>query len=538
MAQWNFGDILDTIIPLVPEGHKALIHGTRAITWQELDRRSNNLAREMLKHGGIVGDKVAFYMRNRPEYMEALAACFRARLTHVNVNYRYVADEVHYIFDNSDATIVVYGAEFRHNIDVLRERLPKVKLWIEIDGISKENNGIIPYEALANSGNGTNLNIERAHDDMLFLYTGGTTGMPKGVMWTHTALREASLIALRALGPIPETLDELAASIRENNESGGDGEIIIPACPLMHGTGLFTALSAFLGGGTVVTLESSSLNTQELWTAVEKHRVQNIAIVGDAFAKPMLETLENNPGQYDTSSLISMISSGVMWSQEVKQNLIKHIPQVILADSFGASEAVGFGSSITVKDAPTQTAKFTTNDLCKVFDENDQEISRGSDTPGFIAFGGPIPEGYYKDPEKTAKVFKTIGGTRFSIPGDYCLVAEDGTLTLLGRGSVCINSAGEKIYPEEIEEVLKTHDGVDDALVIGVPDPKWGQAVTAIVQANGEIAVEALQAYVRSRLAAYKTPKNILFNPPPLRASNGKADYKTATEFAHKSLGL
>jgi acyl-CoA synthetase (AMP-forming)/AMP-acid ligase II len=289
-----------------------------------------------------------------------------------------------------------------------------------------------------------------------------------------------------------------------------------------------------MNGGTIVTLNAASLDAHELWATVERRGVQNIAIVGDAFAKPMLAALEEDPSRYDVSSLVSMISSGVMWSMEVKQAMLEHMPQAMLADSFGSSEAVGFGSSITMKDAPVSTAKFTTNDFCKVFDENDKEIPRGSETPGFIAFGGPIPLGYYKDEEKTAKTFKTIDGHRYSIPGDYCLVSEDGTLTLLGRGSVCINSAGEKIYPEEVEEALKLHDHVEDALVVGVPDEKWGQAVTAVVQlADGaDFDSEALRLFVREKLAAYKAPKHVFTGGPPFRAPNGKADYKSVTQYA------
>ncbi|MBE8219780.1 MAG: acyl-CoA synthetase [Alphaproteobacteria bacterium] len=527
---WNFGDILDTIIPILPPEHPALIHGERVITWSEMDRRSNNLARALLARDIAYGDKVSFYMRNRPEYMETLAACFRGRLAHVNVNYRYIVDEVQYIFDNSDSTVVVYGQEFRDNILELRKRLDKVKVWVEVGDGKTTPDGILKYEDLVSEGDGSNLDIEREPSDLLFLYTGGTTGMPKGVMWEHHNLREVMSLASRALGEVPETLAALAQDLKTK----GRGEIYIPACPLMHGTGLFTALSAMMGGGTIITLGAHSLDAQELWQAVETHKVENIAIVGDAFAKPMLAELDANPGRYDLSSLVGMLSSGVMWSVDIKQALLEHMPQVLLTDSFGSSEAVGFGSSITAKDAPVQTAKFTTNDLCKVFDENDNEIARGSETPGFIAFGGPIPLGYYKDAEKTAKIFKTIDGHRYSIPGDYCLVAEDGTLTLLGRGSVCINSAGEKIYPEEVEETLKLHAAVEDALVIGVPDEKWGQAVTAVVElAEGEVFdAETLRLFVREKLAAYKTPKHIFTNGPPFRAPNGKADYKSVTKYA------
>jgi len=526
---WNFGDIMDTLAGVVPGDHPALVHGDRVITWRDVDRRSNNIGRALLEGGAQPGDKVGFYMRNRPEYMELLAACFRARLTHVNVNYRYVADEVHYIFDNSDATVVVYGEEFRDNIEQLKDRLPKVRQWIEV-GAGTAPEGSLDYEKLATDGSGENLDIQRSPDDLLLLYTGGTTGMPKGVMWDHDNLREAQSLALRAIGPVPENLDEL----REKIATDGPGDTLIPACPLMHGTGLFTAMGTFYSGGTVVTLSAPSLDPEELWQTVQDRKVNTISIVGDAFAKPMLRSLEENAGRWDLSSLGGMISSGVMWSQEVKEALLEHLPTTLLADSFGSSEAVGFGASIMAKGMPVKTARFTTNDLCKVFDENDQEIPRGSETPGFIAFGGPIPRGYYGDPEKSAKTFKTIDGRRYSIPGDYCLVAEDGTLTLLGRGSVCINSAGEKIYPEEVEEALKQHPAVEDALVVGVKDDKWGQAVTGVVKLAADESLDEtrLIEFVKSHLAHYKAPKHVFAGGPPFRAPNGKADYKSVTAFA------
>ena len=529
--QWNFGDIIDGIIPVLPEGHLALVHGDREITWKEMDARSNNLARNLRANGAETGDKVGFYMRNRPEYSELLVACFRGRLTHVNVNYRYVADEVHYIFENSDATVVVYGKEFRDNIEQLRPRLPKVKQWVEVGDGQDLPEGVLNYEDLVSQGDGGNLDIERSGQDLLFLYTGGTTGMPKGVMWEHHNLRETQTLALRALGEVPESMDELVAGLKEK----GPGQVYIPACPLMHGTGLFTAMGVLMNGGTIVTLEAASMNPSELWSTVERRKVDYMAIVGDAFAKPMLAELKDNPGRYDVSSMASIISSGVMWSMEVKQEMLDYLPdECMLADSFGSSEAIGFGSSITMKNMPVKTAKFTTNEYCKVFDENDNEIPWGSETPGFIAFGGPIPLGYYKDEEKTAKTFKTINGQRFSIPGDYCLVSPEGELTLLGRGSVCINSAGEKIYPEEVEEALKLHDAIDDALVVGVPDEKWGQAVTAVVKTidGGAFDEEELKGFCKTKLAAYKTPKHVFLGGPPFRAPNGKADYKSVTEFA------
>jgi len=531
---WNFGDILDSITPVLPPEAPALVHGARVINHGQASRRSNNLARALVTRGAKTHDKVAFYMRNRPEYIEALAACFKARLIHVNVNYRYKADEVFYIFDDSDAQTVIYGTEFREVIVALKERLTKVKSFVEIseDGTAApfaEN-----YEKLAGSGGGEPLRIARGSDDMLFLYTGGTTGMPKGVMWRHNDLREAQLLAARALGPVPETVPDLVAAIK----TVGAGQVFMPACPLMHGTGLLTAIGNMMSGGCIVTLGSASFDAQELWQVVARRRVNSIAIVGDAFAKPMLTALDEATVKFDLSSVVTIVSSGVMWSSEVKRGLIGHLPHVMLMDSFGASEGLGFGRSVTTASGEVKTAKFQIGGLCRVFDENDQQVLPGSGRAGVIALGGPLPLGYYKDPIKTAKTFKTIGGERYSVPGDWCMVEADGTLTLLGRGSVCINTAGEKVYPEEVEEALKTHPSVEDALVVGVPDEKWGQAVTGVVKLveGARLDEEGLRKHVRTHLAGYKTPKRVLSAGVDLRSPNGKADYKGVTDFAKNRL--
>lgn len=533
---WNYGDMLDAIEPVLNQDAPAFIHGTRTVTWGEAAQRTNRLARALIERGAKPGDKVAFYMRNRPEYMETLAACFKARLTHVNVNYRYNADEVHYIFDNSDARVIVYGSEFRDIIATLKSRLDKVITFLEIspDGVTApfaEN-----YQTIATTGTAERLDIQRSPDDMLFIYTGGTTGMPKGVMWRHDDLREAQLIGLRRLGPVSENLAGHVELIR----AAGGGSRMIPACPLMHGTGLVSALGGMINGGCVVTLESPSFNSHEVWAEVARNKVSMISIVGDAFGKPLLAALDEMPGKYDLSSLNIIMSSGVMWSVEVKRGLLRHIPQAIMWDAFGASEAIGLGSSAMTKDGEVKTAKFEISERCKVFDENDQLVESGSGKPGVIALAPPIPSGYYKDPVKSAAIFKTINGKRYSIPGDWCIVEKDGSLTLLGRGSVCINTAGEKVHPEEIEEILKTHPAVGDALVVGVPDEKWGQAVTGVVQLEHDAAFDEdeLRTFVRARLAGYKTPKRILRGTIPFRAPNGKADYKGVTDFAKRELGI
>lgn len=532
---WNYGDMLDGLAEVISPDKPALIHDDRVTTWDTFTRRTNRLARNLTARGITAGDKVAFYLRNSPAYSELLGACFKGRFTHVNVNYRYVDDELVYIVENSDSTAVVFDADFADRIIAIRPRLPHVRVWLQVGGASRPA-FTDDFETLARDGNDAPLGITRSADDLLFLYTGGTTGMPKGVMWRHEDQWQAGAAGANPALGIARPAD-LAEHLANLKRTGGGGRTV-PCCPMMHGTGLFTAMGALAGGGTVVTLTAPSFDPVELFDTVQKHQVNGLAIVGDAFAKPMLRTLDDNPGRWDISSLVSIISSGVMWSPEVKRGLLRHNRNMVLTDSFGASEAVGFGRSDTTADGATEVAKFKLGDNCKVFDDNYEEIPPGSGRTGFVARSGPLPMGYYKDPEKTAKTFPTIRGVRYSIPGDYCLVEADGTLTLLGRGSVCINTAGEKVYPEEVEEVLKTHPMVQDALVVGVPDEKWGQAVTGVIHADGSVPFdeEILRRHVRQHLAGYKTPKRILVTTQPLRASNGKADYKSAKQFAESSL--
>jgi fatty-acyl-CoA synthase len=478
----------------------------------------------VIARGSKPGDKIAIYMRNRPEYLLAVAAGWKARLTHVNVNYRYTPQEVWYIFDNSDAQTVVYASEFRDAVREIQPRLPGVKTWVEVSEDGDVAPFAEPFDKLAHDGNGGPLDIERSGDDQFFIYTGGTTGMPKGVMWSHHDLREITLAPARMMGPVPETLEELAAATR----LAGPGGRILPAPPLMHGTGLLTAMGAMMSGGCVVTLSAPAFDPIELLEAIDRHKPQSLVLVGDSFAKPLLNALNANPGKYDVSSIAVIISSGVMWSLEVKQGLLEHMPGAMLNDAFSSSEALGMGASVMTKGSEVQTAKFMLGGRCKVFDENDQPVAPGSGVPGIVAIGPPNPVGYYKDEEKSARTFRVIDGKRYSIPGDYATIEADGTIKLLGRGSVCINTGGEKVFPEEVEEVLKTHPDVRDAVVVGVPDEKWGEAITALVEPAPGLAPDTTEiiAFTKTRLAAFKAPKSVHLVDSIGRAPNGKVDYK------------
>lgn len=533
---YSLGDLLDGVATVVDPAAPALIHGDRVISWGEFDKRSNNLAKAMLDRGIKAGDKAAVYMRNCPEYCEAMAAAFKSRTVHHNVNFRYVEEELVYILDNSDAAVVFFASEFSPQMEAIRPQLSKMKLFIEVtpEGQDPTLSGALSHESLAESGDGAPLAIERSGDDQFFLYTGGTTGMPKAVMWPHETFRQLGVEGARLLGKDYSTLESTLAALKAEPSTARH----LPACPLMHATGLFTSMSTLFAGGAVVTMDANGgFDPEAIWETVVKNDVSAMAIVGDAFAKPMLRALQENPGRFNLDHVAAITSSGVMWSREVKLGLLEHMPNVILQDSFGASEAVGFGTSIMANGLETTTAKFEIGAHCKVFAEDGREVVPGSGEPGFIARSGNIPLGYYKDKEKSDKTFKVINGERYSVPGDWCTVEVDGTITLLGRGSVCINSAGEKIYPEEVEEVIKAIDGIRDALVVGVPDEKWGNAVIAVVEGI-ELPAEEMKGIIKKHLASYKVPKRFLFKESLGRAPNGKADYKTITQYAKDTLGI
>ncbi|HEX7168917.1 MAG TPA: acyl-CoA synthetase, partial [Acidimicrobiales bacterium] len=312
----------------------------------------------------------------------------------------------------------------------------------------------------------------------------------------------------------------------------------LPACPLMHGTGAFTSFSGMSSAGCVVTLESRHFEPEELLDAVQRHEVNVLAIVGDAFGKPILRALDAHPGEWDLSSVIAVISSGVMWSEETKQGLLKHHPGMLLADQFSSSEALGMGSSVSSASGTSHTAKFRLGENAIVLSEDGTRIEPGSGEVGMVAVKGRTPIGYYKDPEKTARTFKVIDGERYSVPGDYATVEADGTLKLLGRGSVCINTGGEKVFPEEVEEVLKTHASIRDAVAVGVPDEKWGEAIVAVVEATPGATVDEADvvSHVKAHLASFKAPKRVVVVDTIGRAPNGKVDYKRLRDDAVRSL--
>ncbi len=359
-------------------------------------------------------------------------------------------------------------------------------------------------------------------DDLIFLYTGGTTGMPKGVMWRNDDL----YVALWASShpDAPEPPDPFAAA-----RAGKRASTLLPAAPLMHGTGLFAALAALAGGGTVVLVDHLGLDPELVWDAVERERVQTLTIVGDVFARPLLDALRVAPDRWDLSSLRAITSSGVLFSPDVKRALLDHLDGATIVDSLGASEGLGPRQSARANDAVISPAQFSVNDRIRVVDEDTGlDVVPGSGAIGLLAMGGRIPLGYFKDPDKSATTFRTLDGARYSIPGDYATVEVDGTVRLLGRGSACINTGGEKVYPEEVEAELRNHPGVFDCVVVGVPDERYGERVVALVQsADGDGLDEAeMVAWCRARMAGYKSPRRFLLVDALPRSAAGKASHR------------
>jgi acyl-CoA synthetase (AMP-forming)/AMP-acid ligase II len=533
MTKWNFADLWEMGAEIRGD-QRAQVFGDQTTGWTEFNRRANGIAQAMLDAGVAKQDKSAQYLYNSPPYLESVFASFKAGLVPVNTNYRYADNELLYLWDNSDAAVVTFHGTFVETIDRIRARLPKVKLWLWVD----DGSGPCPewaadFDSAAAAGVDDNVSGPwgRSGDDRWFLYTGGTTGMPKGVMWDQD-----TLIQLTTRNhPVPlqadTDLDTWKAAIAQ---IGSAAPVILPGAPLMHGTGHISAIGQLLVGGCVVTLPNRHLDPVGMLDAVEREKVNVLVIVGDAFARPIADALDAEPDRWDLSSVASMVSSGVMWSQPIKARLLEHMPQMIIFDSLGSSEALGMGASYSTKDNISTTAKFEAGENSVVIREDGVLVEPGSGDIGRLGVVGFMPIGYYKDEVKTAATFPTIDGTRYSLPGDWATIEADGTITLLGRGSVCINTGGEKVFPEEVEEVLKMHPRVVDAIAVGVPDERFGQAITAVIEptVGAEIDEAELIAHVKSQLAAYKAPRQILVVDSLTRAANGKIDYKKWSSFA------
>ena len=524
MTDYSFARAWATVAKLAPE-REAIVCGTRRMSFRELDQRAERLANVLARAGVGRDDKVAIECVNAPEYLEAFFAAQKLGAVPVNVNYRYVGAELAYLVDNSDAVALVYHDEFAPTVaDALAQlppaRRPRLLLQAAHAGEGILLSGARDYErAIADAPDGRATEREPNGDDLVFLYTGGTTGYPKAVMWRSDDLYVA-LWQMARPGTLPP---DVHATIT----AGKRAATVLPACPLMHGTGLFIALSTLSGGGTVVLLDTPRLDPEAVWDAVAREDVQALTIVGDAFARPLLTALEEHPNRWDLTRLRAITSSGVTWSPETKRGLLAHLPAVLLIDSLGASEGI-MTRTETREGDEIAPARFKASDRLVVVTDDGDVAQPGDGRIGMLGVGGAIPLGYYKDDDKTAATFRTVAGRRYSIPGDYATVEADGTIRLLGRGSACINTGGEKVYPEEVELALRAHPDVFDCVVVGVPDDRWGEMVVAIVEARDGQGIDdsALTLHCRTQLAAYKVPKRFLAVDTLGRSPAGKADYK------------
>ncbi|MBO6657351.1 MAG: AMP-binding protein [Pseudomonadales bacterium] len=537
MSEWHFATAYEVIADTVGDKPALICEGVTR-TWSAYDDRSARLASVLSEHGLGVESKVGIYLHNSNEYLEAHHAVMKFRGCPINVNYRYKEEELVYLLNNADAEAIFYQASYADRIAAIKDQLPNVKCYIQVSDDSGSDllPGALAYEASMQSATPM-ARINRSPEDLYMLYTGGTTGMPKGVMYANGE-HCAGLSGIGALlgAPVPETFADLARCVAETEKMGMRPTALV-CCPLMHGTGIWVgAMVPQLAGGTVITVKQLGLDPDLLWGEVQTHSASMVTIVGDAFARPMLAALNEARSRgeaYDLSSVKMMASSGVMWSQEIKDGMLEH-SDMMLFDAMGSSEG-SMGSSVATRAMPAKTASFQMNEDVKVFTDDNREVTPGSGEIGMVGTPSAM-RGYYKDPEKTAKTVREIDGARWVFPGDYASVEADGSLTLLGRGSMCINTAGEKVFPEEVEEALKSHDAVEDSLVVGVPDERFGEKVVGVVSLSVDAQEQDLIDHCRQKIAGYKLPKHVILVDHVQRAPNGKADYKWAKQTALDNL--
>jgi acyl-CoA synthetase (AMP-forming)/AMP-acid ligase II len=511
---FNLADLVEVAVDKVPD-RTALITPTRTLTYAELEERSNRLAHALAERGIGPGDHVGCYMFNGTEYVETMYAAFKLRAVPVNVNYRYVEDELRYLFNDADLKALVHDAEFTPRVDAIRDGVPTLETTLVVDD---------DYEKALDASSPERMQIDRSPDDQYIIYTGGTTGMPKGVVWRQ----EDAFFSCFGGGDYSRM--NMVKTPEEMPERIGDPFVFFPLAPLMHGAAQWTVFAWLMAGGTnVLTASRPRTDYAEVWRLITQHKVQVLTIIGDAVARPLIDEYKSKPGEYDASSLISIGSGGAPLSNAGRQELAETFPHAILNDGYGASEtgaqARSFGDG-----------KFSTFDdeTLVLNTETFEPIAPGSGEQGRVARRGHIPLAYYNDPEKTAATFVERNGERWVLTGDVATVLEDGTIQLFGRGSMCINTGGEKVFPEEVEGVIVGHPEVYDAIVCGVPDERWGERVTAVVQrtATSSLTESDVIAHCKGLLAGYKVPRAVVFVDSVQRSPVGKADYAWAKQQA------
>ncbi len=526
----NIADLVEHAIDLVPE-RVALADDTRSVTYAELEDRANRLAHYLQAQGVEPGDKVGIYSRNTIEAVEAMVAVFKARAVMVNVNFRYVENELQYIFENSDMVALIHERRYTDRVAGVRPNTPLLKTVIVVDDgtDAPTAEGTVEYEAALAASSGERDFHDRSTDDIFMIYTGGTTGLPKGVMWRQEDW-------WRVLGGgINFVTGEYVEDEWEQAKIGAGSPQMVrfPVPPMIHGGSQAAVFHSLFGGGKAIMLPE--FTGHGVWQTIDRFEVNLIFITGDAMARPMLDALEAGHPEtgepYKHSVLWAMASSAALFSPALKDKFMEHLPTTMITDSIGSSETGFGGLSVAAKGAThTGGPRVKIDTATEVLGEDGNPVEPGSGEVGILARKGHIPLGYYNDPVKTAVTFKEINGTRYSIPGDFARVEEDGSVTMLGRGSVSINSGGEKIYPEEVEGALKCHPEVFDALVIGVADERWGQRVAAVLQCRGGArpTLDELRPVLSQEISSYKLPRSLWFVDEIKRSPAGKPDYRWA----------
>lgn len=534
--EFNVADLVEAAADRVPD-REVLVCGPNRLTYAQLDARANRLAHYFLSLGLKRGDHIGIYGYNSAYWIEAMLAAYKIRAVPINVNYRYVEEELLYLFDNADLVALVHDAQFVPKIGAVRRKLPLLKHFIAIDDESGQDGaaiGSVAYDDALTHGSPARDFEPRSGDDIYILYTGGTTGKPKGVIWRHHD------VIFTLGGGIDHMTKEPAESpLTLTNKISDYYLTMAPLAPLMHGAAQWGVLGP-LFVGTKVVLWSGSFDPHAVWRMVERERVNTIQLTGDAMGRPLIEALSEPGVSYDLSSLMVISSTAAVFSPSVKLQYLERFPNAMLMDATGSSEQGLTGMNQVTKESLVATDTHKPGLQVKpgrdvaVFDEHLKQVEPGSGVIGKVARGGNVPIGYYKDPQKTAETFVTIEGKRWAIPGDYATVDADGTITVLGRGSVSINSGGEKIFPEEVEGALKSHPAVFDALVVGVPDERWGSRVAAVIQARPGQAptLTDLDAHCRQHIAGYKIPRELHLVDQVRRSPSGKPDYPWAQELA------
>jgi acyl-CoA synthetase (AMP-forming)/AMP-acid ligase II len=530
--EFNLADLFEAAVDAFPEREYLVADGRRR-TYAEMEARANQLAHHLAAQGIGPGDHVGIYAYNSVEWVETAWAVFKLRAVWININYRYVEDELRYLFVNADLKAIVHQRDFSPHVTALLPELKTVEHVIVIDDGTDHPlpPGAVDYEQALASGHPERDFAPRSPDDRYILYTGGTTGMPKGVVWRH----EDVFYALGGgVDPIANVRVERPEEMVEKGRGGA--LTFLPIAPLMHGATQWAVMGQSFCGSKIVLM--ARFDPHEVWRLVDEERVNSLMVTGDAMAKPMIEALAESRDQYDLSSLVAVVSSAALFSAPVKDRYFDFFPDIFITDAIGSSEGGNNGLTMISKGNTAMRSGPTVKTLgaTVVLDEQLRPVRPGSGDVGKIARSGDIPIGYYNDPEKTAEVFITVDGTRHVMPGDFATVEADGTVTLLGRGSVVINSGGEKIYPEEVEAVVRSHPEVMDAIVVGAPDERWGQTVAAIIQPRPGMApsLESIQDHCRSHIAGYKLPRRLFTVETIQRSPSGKPDYRWAADVVER----